>query len=60
MTSVKQIGANRRNASQSSGPRTEKARTAPAAMQCVRHGLSAEIRIAALEGCMYAQLSSLA
>jgi hypothetical protein len=35
MTSVKQIAANRRNASQSSGPRTEKARTAPAAMQCV-------------------------
>ena len=48
MTSLRQIVANRRNASKSTGPRTEQGKLRSRA-NAVRHGLSAETVIGALE-----------
>ena len=48
MTSLRQIAANRRNASKSTGPRTEDGKQR-SRCNAVRHGLTAETVIGALE-----------
>src|SRR5271170_1145645 len=48
MTSIKQIDANRRNASKSTGPKTEEGKE-QSRRNAVRHGLTAETVIGALE-----------
>jgi hypothetical protein len=48
MTSLRQIAANRRNASKSTGPRSDEGRQR-SRCNAVRHGLSAETVIGALE-----------
>jgi len=48
MTSLRQIEANRRNASKSTGPTTEKGKQR-SRCNAVRHGLAAETMICALE-----------
>ena len=48
MSSFRQIAANRRNASKSTGPRTEEGKQR-SRCNAVRHGLTAETVIAALE-----------
>jgi hypothetical protein len=48
MTSIKQIGANRRNSLKSTGPKTEAGKRA-SRRNAVRHGLTAETVIGALE-----------
>jgi hypothetical protein len=47
MTSLRQIAANRRNASKSTGPTTDEGKQARC--NAVRHGLTAETVIGALE-----------
>jgi len=48
MTSFKQIAANRRNASKSTGPKTQQGKQR-ARCNAIRHGLTAETVITALE-----------
>jgi hypothetical protein len=48
MTSIRQIEANRRNASRSTGPRTEEGKRSSRA-NAYRHGLTAETAVARVE-----------